>query len=331
MNDFGSNAGKAWLYRLPNQTDPIPEYETRTDGMILVFLIFQPRPGLPYTSEYVVKSACHARRTWIMNSDAVDLGVPCKFYVEESEKGALAPIFDQNGIDMDRDIIYFTCPDETAPTCNQRDYHRKKMSFVKDSQFENYKWTLVCDSDLFIARGLGWNDQKLSVFERLASHKSDPGILRITDRAPNQVEKWMNRCAVGSFEENREAWFDIIKGLVDPEHYKKIRDNPFDLVSPACALHLFPSAHFMKEKKSDCEWLYNAAQHLDSDEAMMALYDKGDGDIWDFHREFGIRVVYLNQEDSRREHVIYLSHPINQSAEAGQSEELNFRQSIGVE
>ena len=330
MNGFGSNPAKSWLYRLPDLTTSTPDYETREDGMILVFLIFQPRPGLPFNSEYIVKSACHARRTWIMNSDAVDFGVPCRFYVEESEKEVLLPIFEQNQIDTDRDIMYFRCPDDSAPPCNVRDTHRKKMSFIKDLRFENYKWTLVCDSDLFISRGANWNGEKLPIFEKLMGYKPKYGILRYGPGSQDSVEKWINRVDVGGFEANREAWFNIIESLVPLEHFRKIKDNPVDLIGPACSLHLFPSQHFMKEKQADCEWLYNTAQHLDSDETTMAIYEKGGGDIWDFHREFEIPVVYVNQQASMNRHLLYLSHPVRQRKEFGQNEELYFRQSVVI-
>ena len=330
MNDFGSNVAKSWLYRLPDQIAPIPSYETREDGMIVIFLIFQPRPGLPFNNEYIVKSACHARRTWIINSDAVDFGVPCKFYVEESEKDALLPIFEQNSIDTDRDVIYFRCPDDSAPPCNKRDHHRKKMSFIKDSRFEDYKWMLISDSDLFISRGSDWNGQKLPIFEKLTDHKPNYGILRIAPGSQDSVEKWMNRVDVGDFEINREAWFGIIESLVTPEHLKKIKDNPVDLISSAASLHAFPSRHFMKEKKADCEWLYNAAQQLDSDETVMAIYEKGGADLWDFHRELEIPVVYHNHQDAMNQHLLYLTHPIGQRKESGENEELCFRQSIST-
>ena len=328
MNDFGSNPAKSWLYCLPDQTAPIPDYKTRADGMILIFLIFQPRPGLPFNSEYIVKSACHARRTWIMNTDAVDFGVPCRFYVEESEKDVLLPIFEQNHINTDRDIIYFNCPDDAAPSCNKRDHHRKKMSFIKDSRFEDYQWTLVSDSDLFVARGANWDGQKLPIFEKLTIHKPNYGILRYGPGSQDSAEKWMNRVNVGSFEQNRDAWFDIIESLVAPDHFKKIKDNPVDLIGSACSLHVFPSEHFMKEKTADCEWLYNAVQHLDSDETTMAIYEKGDADLWDFHREFEIPVVYVEHQAAANQHLLYLSHPNGQRKEFGQNEELCFRQSI---
>ena len=330
MNGFGSNPAKSWLYRLPDLTTPTPDYETWEDGMIVVFLIFQPRPGLPFNSEYIVKSACHARRSWIMNSDAVDFGVPCRFYVEESEKDVLLPIFERNHINTDRDIIYFKCPDDSAPDCNARDKHRKKMSFIKDSRFEDYKWTLVSDSDLFISRGANWNGEKLPIFERLMSHKPNYGILRYGPGSQDSVDKWINRMDVGDFETNKEAWFNVIERLVFPEHFKKIKDNPIGLIGSACSLHACPTQHFMTEKKADCEWLYNAAQHLDSDETTMAIYEKSGGDIWDFHREFEIPVVYVNQQAAIGQHLLYLSHPVGQRKESGQSEEIHFRQSIGI-
>ena len=330
MPEFGSNPAKSWLYRLPDLATLIPDYETREDGMIVIFLIFQPRPGLPFNSEYIVKSACHARRSWIMNSDAVDFGVPCRFYVEESEKDVLLPIFERNQINIERDVIFFKCPDDSALPCNKRDHHRKKMSFIKDQRFEDYKWTLVCDSDLFISRGANWNGEKLPIFERLMSHKPNYGILRYGPGSQDSAEKWMNRVDVGSFEQNREAWFDIIESLVPPEHFKKIKDDPGSLIGPACSLHVFPAQHFMTEKQADCEWLYNAAQHLDSDETTMAIYEKGGGDIWDFHREFEIPVVYLDHQAAASQHVLYLSHPIGQRKEFGQNEEISFRQSISV-
>ena len=331
MNEFGSNPAKSWLYRLPDLTTPTPDYETREGEAILLFQIFQPRPGLPFNGEYIVKAACHARRTWIMNSDAVDFGVPCRFYVEESEKDVLLPIFEQNHINTDRDIIYFNCPDDSAPPCNKRDRHRKKMSFIKDRRFEDYKWTLVSDSDLFISRGANWNGEKLPIFEKLMSHELNYGILRYGPGSQDSVEKWMNRVDVGSFEQNREAWFDIIESLVPPERFKKIKDNPVGLIGPACSLHVCPTQYFMKGKKADCEWLYNAAQQLDSDETTMAIYEKGDADLWDFHREFEIPVVYLNQQASMNQHLLYLSHPVGQRKEFGQNEELCFRQSIMIE
>ena len=328
MNDFGSNPGKSWLYRLPDLATPTPDYETREAGMIVIFLIFQPRSYWSSNAEYIVKSACHARRTWIMNSDAADFGVPCRFYVEESEKDVLLPIFEQNNINIDRDIIYFNCPDDSAPPCNKRDLHRKKMSFIKDPRFEDYKWTLISDSDLFISRGANWNGEKLPIFEKLMSHKLNYGILRYGPGSQDSVEKWMNRVDVGSLEQNREAWLDIIESLVPPEHFKKIKENPINLIGPACSLHVFPSQHFMKEKKADCEWLYNAALHLDSDETVLAIYEKGGADLWSFENEFEMPCVYFDYETVTRQRVLYLSHPIRQHPEFGQNEESCFRQSI---
>ena len=313
MNDVSNNPDKSWLFHLPDQTDPINDYDTREGEMILLFLIFQPQPSYVNNSEYFVKSACHARRSWIMNSDVEDFGVPCRFYVEASEKDVLLPIFEQNQINTDRDIIYFSCPD-SSPDANMRDAHRKKMSFITDPRFEDYKWTLVCDADLFLSRGANWNGEKLPVFERLMTREQTYGVTFAGTATPH--DEWANKLfSLGDTEENRRLWLNTLERLVPPEHFNKITEDPNSLPLLHAGLHLFPSQYFMRSKKADCAWLFDATQHFDSDELVLSIYSAMGEEIWTFRKEFQIPCVFTDHADAFQHNGLYLSHPRKQSEE----------------
>ena len=323
--EFGCNPWKSWFFKLPDQKVPVPDYPVFDDGMIVILPLFQPKPDLPFLTEFLVKSACHVRASWIAHTDAIDCGVPFKFYVEESQKDFLVPIFERNFVDVDRDVLYFVCPDEEPPPCNDMNHWRKKLCFLLDDRFSNYEWTLVCDCDLFVSRGANWNGQKMQIFDRLLKHELNYGLLRYSQPSPDNIINWVESLDLSdnSLENKKSKFFDVVKSLVDVDLFQRVVD-PSGLPTVACSLHVFPSRYFMSDRYSDCRWLYDAAQHLDNDEAVMSIWSLRDGCLWDFCDAFNVKCVYANQFESFNKYEIYLSH-VGQ-----QSEEYYWRKSISL-
>lgn len=331
LETYSVNRDKVWNHNLPNQVQALSAYDDSSTDAIGLFLIFRCRPEELAYKAYIAKTATHARRTWIQYTDAVERKIPLKFYVESEIKDEVVPILRENGVDVDNDILWFTCETDPSavPSVNVRNAHRKKMCFIKDQQLSKYKWVLLVDSDLFVSKPRNATANTFPLFQRLSDQVEEYGVGFIGYTDGTFLDEWLWRHkSVGDTDKDTERYHAAISPLVTADHLQRIKDEPTSLIIAHCGLHAFPAKHYMTNRVTDCQWLYDATQRLDSDELALAIYQHRGETLWDFSQGV-LEFKFSDYEELVKGSSFFLSHPHDQYPYS-EVEEKAWRESIGV-
>ena len=314
---------KVWLDRLPIALPPENVYDVTGSEIIFVFIIFDSE-----WAGFFVRSGCHARRSWLMHSDAEEFGVRFCFYVEESAKDLVTPIFYENHVDVDLDVIFFAdVPDK--PDTNMRDHHRKKASFLIDLYFKDYKWVIVSDCDFFLSRGVNWDGNKLPVFQWLMEREATVcGVTGVSDvRTP--LDFWANKLfRYDSIALSRLHLHNMLDGMMASDDLIKITVELNALRLVHTGVFFFPSNFFMTSEWDNCCWLYDVTHMCDSFEFALALYWELGGEVWGFQNEYGVPCVFRDVRDAFETYSLFFTHPHKQAEDY--CSESSFRKSIGL-
>ena len=144
MWDYDIEKIKGHLINLPHFSGELPVVEQKSD-MLGLFPLFGHYDS-PQLLEGYVKAACWARHTWYKNTDAVEHGVPLKFYVQEEMLDMFEPILIENCVDIEKDVLTF----------KGEGLESKLMAIYGDSQFDEVGWLFQIDCDLFVMDGTHW-------------------------------------------------------------------------------------------------------------------------------------------------------------------------------
>ena len=155
IQDECLNPYKRHLWNLPDPTadiihPPIKESTAYPRAIIIIPLFQSHGKGKRQDAtleHHVVKSAIWAAQSWYRNSDAKDLGVPIKFYIEKQHKKRILKLMKDYQI-TETDFILF----DGKKGEGKVNHLGKKLIAFSDPQFYAYDWVYQMDSDMFLAK-----------------------------------------------------------------------------------------------------------------------------------------------------------------------------------
>ena len=305
---------------MPRDLAPAP-YNNASKRAIGVFLIFERFEDRTEThiEDWLVKSACWARRSWIHNTDAIARNIPLKFYVEEAVRHRVRGIFMNFGVDPS-DVIWFD-GSAVRETHEQHFSGRggKQAIIFSDKQFAEYEWVLQIDADMFMARPPGCEGvypffaffeertKALSHFACVHLH----GVKKIADM------RWPVQIPSG----DREAWCKVASDLI----CESVRLGS-EFRGLSAAITAFRAKHLHRNHSERLTWMTEAGRQLQSDEAMFSLLDFIGTPVWGMMNQMRLSGVWgVDELDRVREQgEFYLSH-------MGLPQEWDWRADIGVD
>ena len=76
---------KHYLYQLPELPEPLERYDEYSQDLIMLYPIFRGVSHEPWDIELLfrIPAAIWSKRSFMLNSDVVEKGVPIKFYMED--------------------------------------------------------------------------------------------------------------------------------------------------------------------------------------------------------------------------------------------------------
>lgn len=321
-----SNFGSVWkhhytrLPEMPANVLPLP-YADVSKEAIGVFLIFDRFDDVPSTGieDWVVKSACWARRSWLHNTDAVELGIPLKFYVQESIKDRVRPLLAEYGIGG-KDIIYFDASDfyET------RSLHfdgagAKQCAIYSDAQFADYEWVLQIDADMFMARPPGCEGVYpfFDFFINRTEALSHWACVHLHGPKRAGELQWPVQQPSGT----RDAWYQLAGEMVN-----RNIDSGSMFTGLSAAITAFRAKHLFGNDHERLQWMSLAGRALQSDEGLFGLMDFAGIPIWGIMNQMRLSGVWGVQDLHRVREAgeFYLAH-------MGLPQEWDWRADIGVE
>ena len=268
---------KAHLAQLPDlspsQIPPRLGNES-TRGIVLFPIFFGFPNDLPDRddiSHHVMRSAIWARRTWLMNTDALDYGIAVKFYIENCTRESAMPILEENFV-AEEDIIWFDGSKLEGTITSGRTHGIKKCASYNDDRFRDYDWIFDVDSDIFvISRG----GEKYPFFRNFFNNCPDNTVSACFVRSPIYEPEGLTPDDMGwTFfkEDTPDAWkqrFEAIAGRDITEQY--FDPNAWILTCNG-GIVAFPAKHFMRERRPDCDFFVNTTRELLDLEATLSLW-----------------------------------------------------------
>lgn len=292
---------KAHLCRLPNfEPNEIPPRVENLSkkGLVIIPLFGATTGSAAYVKSVGLISALWARRSWLLNSDAMDYGIEVKLYMENHfrENAEIMSILDTNGV-TDADILWFdgSFVEGAVPVSDKAGTYLARSAKVctvyTNRQMEDYDWIFMADSDLFVIKS---GEHRLPFFSDFFKSVYDPDLsgqdrpynlmsFYVNDKPPAppyQTEKVLARVQFSSVEE----WKADFEALLGSDMLDRYCNPDRWFMIPHSSLHAFPAKHFMRERWDDCEFLIKIARIMISDEQTLSVWHSLGHEIGDLSR-----------------------------------------------
>ena len=277
------NPDKSHLWGLPDTVKPVTSYPGESKEGIGIYPIFGIYPHDISIEHHIVKSACWARRSFVEYTDAVEYDIGLKFYVELSVADRVIPLLRNQGIDIDREVLYF----DGRFFDGDHIFLGKKLAAFNDEQFIDYKWLWLMDVDMFASSP---NRIRFNFFSELITSPQEIGASEIHQFGEKETFKdkhwwWRIGDDTTSDDEKHVEWLRRLSILAQPVTVAKYTTKYSDAVQVGGWLYSFPASHFLANRKEDCKWIAHAGKIMQDDEAVFSLW-----------KASGNRLIDLSQE-----------------------------------
>lgn len=264
-----------YFLELPNLGGPSPQVINSKNtclGIVPIFTDFFYDTNEDKAKEKLhayAKAAIYSRETFLQNTDAVEVGVEIKLYIEDVCKDIISNILEENYI-TEKDIIWFNAP----PIDTEKGLWGrlgKQMCHYWDKRFSEYEWLVVWDSDFFIggAKSYGFF-KRLVELEKKVHYFSEGNFAR---------DGW-HPCAY--LKENLRS--RIAPGLTVEEVFNLIgasdivEEKVGSLRSVAGFLSAFPAKYYYKNRCEMLEWYEFAGPLIGSDQRTYTVWNHLSGE-----------------------------------------------------
>ena len=254
-------------------------------GLIPVFFDAYTRP---INVHAFIKAAIHSRRTCLIKSDAIKEEVAIKLYMEDGLQGIAQNALESNGIDVDKDIIWFKAAPLPDTEKGRWGHLGKQMIPYWDDRFAEYDWIAVWDADVFWFR-------KNEFFKKLKEHKKQIGY--IGKQTHFQIEKTLEQdTELGGIPVNDL----MIKAGVNVGHVLKAHD----MKKARGHLWVYPAKYFHKNCKDFVYWMWDYAPYFGNDEILSLFWTQlFDLDFFSIAEDFGMNTNKITDLKRGREAV----------------------------
>lgn len=290
-NTYYISSGKSHLVRLPALTVESPRVENPSKRLLMLIPLTRTTKGFDYVKEAGLIGGIWARHSWLTHTDAVPHGIEIKFYIEDVLKDDVMPILEANRID-EKEVIFFdgsSFENDSIP----RLVGKKLASFI-DPRFQEYDWIFVMDCDIF---ALSPDERKISFFERFFEGCIEGVIgnlyamVRGIGIPPNWVSRFGDLDEV-PFDEAQAIWRQMAETVVNPEVVNRFWDKGVDTIIAGGAMHAYPAKAIMQNTEL-LKWFHCAAQVMQDDEAVIALYHAMGNPVWDLRERVKFNEVMV--------------------------------------
>ena len=302
-----NDGNKSHLHRLPN-IEP-HEIPPRVDNPSKVGLVL-----IPLFNRYVKRkdsffvhhgglSAVWARRSWLVNSDALDHGIDVKLYIEnrlQENKEAMS-ILEQNHIIEDNILWFDGSKVEGAvrgKPPNENDFisrTAKKLMLVVDRRLCEYDWVFQLDSDVFVIKN---GSSNLSFFSDFFKNAPTDQIASGFMSSHYSTVKHILRVRDGY---GLEEWKSDFESLLGSDMLDRFTNPARSFSMPHNMFIAFPAKHFMNKRWDDCEKLVEIARIMICDESALGVWHALGNEIYDIRDLDNCPIVRLMKPNSHHD------------------------------
>lgn len=310
------NPYKHHLWRLPSipRNLWVPAHKADSTEALVVFPLFLTREGDQSLEHHLVRSACWARRSWLLFSDAIERRVQVAFYVGDTVLDRVAPILEENGIDVNRDVFLF---DEGAFRGEPCTHLGKKLAVFGDRQFSDVRWMFQMDSDMFLASK---GRETFPFFEWFAARREEGvGAVRAhlvggeTTEHRNLEDHHWHHCLLdtGDMQAKAAEWLRRAAQFSSESVVRKYTDRLEFIITCHGGIYGFPARRMHREQGDKLDWIVTCGKVMQDDEAVFSLWAMNGEDLFCISRETGLpfctEISRIN-EYRERGNGVYYSH-----------------------
>lgn len=205
-----------------------------------------------------LKSAIYSRQTFLLHSDACEMEVPIKLYIEEACREIATPILEKNKVN-ENDVLWFT-PQEIGSTWGRLG---KKLCLYWDKQLAHYTRVIYWDADMFKLP-----DIYPSPFARMMRAVPCLTFLVVNHKLRRDWRPKMIRDCVKHVRYNHTPIQEMFE---DAGLGRVLQNVKGQLAKPIGGFCIFPAKDFNENHKDFLEWLENHAPYIGDDEICIAL------------------------------------------------------------
>ena len=250
-----------------------------------------------------IRSAAYSRASCLKYTDAREMGVEVKLYVQNGVDWRFHEVFEANHIDLEKDVLVFH---EDPPGLGNNVWSRlgKKTRSYYHFSLAKYQRIVCFDVDI-------WFLNPINLFAQLAS--LPPDMIAYPETNPRDVSLIMNR--IGLYTSQNGLALDTIFERAG------IRDLPETLQKPVGYFWTHPAAPLLMDMAhyDFISWISDHSPYIGDDENIMALASHKFG--YPLHslktqtgiRFTGVRDVITGKNDNA--HIAHGKAPYNQDAE----------------
>lgn len=259
------------IWHLPNLRTPPPQSEEPDPKTVALVILFTDAYRRAENLRAWVRAAIYSRSSALKHTDAVSEGIAVKLYIEDILRPELAPILEENFVDVDNDVIWFTPPAIDGVW----GYLGKQMCPYWDPQLLTYDRIFVWDADTFFL------PRPNPMFERSKA-------LSLTDiyyiHAPRHYWHTSQHTFVSKLAKDTKKGGIPVETLLENAGVH-LNTFPDLVVKPFGSMWAYSPSHFHAYHLSFLDWMRAYAPYFGNDELTAICYQQ----------LFGIQILSLSK------------------------------------
>ena len=259
------------MWRLPDLQTPSAVPSGFNPNILCLIPLFKDDYTRVENLEAFARMAIYSHWTCYQHTNALDEYIRVQFLVEECIADRVIPIFEQNFIDINKDVIFFTADPLEHSTDGSWGHLGKQMVPYWDKRFANYEWLFVWDADiLFLPEissiGIGENESlQNQMFTKIHDLPKRAGYIYVSYI---EAEIMNNQLLSRLAKETTKTGISVDK-LLEMSEVSKYRRT---ILKPSCCLWAYPAKHFHENHQDFIEWMQTYAPYWGNDEIIAGYW-----------------------------------------------------------
>ena len=248
------------IWNLPSLEAPPPTPQTVDTETVALIVLFSDAYRRVENLQAWVRAAIYSRGSALKYTDAVKQGVEVKLYIEDVLRPMLTPSLEENFVDVDKDVVWFTPPTIDGVW----GYLGKQMCPYWDPQLLTYDRIFVWDADTFFLQ------RPNTMFER---SKSLPLTEIYYIHAPRLYWHTFQHTFLSKLSKDTKRGGIPVDTLLENAGVC-LKDFPDLVTKPFGSMWTYSPSHFHAHQTDFLDWMQTYAPYFGNDELTAICYQQ---------------------------------------------------------
>lgn len=259
----------AW--RLPDLQESPPLPNNFTSDQVCVIPLFSDAYTRIENIEAYTLQAIYSRWSCLKYTNAVERSIAVKFMVEDVILDRIAPIFERNFIDIQRDVLVFNAPPLPKSNNGSWGFLGKQMQPFWDERLARYNWVYIWDADILFMpedRTLKpLSDETLPnrMFDKIVDLPKEIGYIYVSIQDTKGLDEMLRHRLERETAQSGIGFDDLLK-------MSGVEKQRVTVLKPACCFGVYPAKHFHENRKDWIDWMRTYAPYWGNDEILCGYW-----------------------------------------------------------